>query len=284
MNGGVRTLDLDLSGIRVRLEGPGDGVLDRFRADWEIWLGSPADCPDLVLEYHVSGDPPQDQTVLRKVLHLEESGDLISITTGEGRVDLDRQGRAQAAVSRGGDNFRFYAVQNLLLASLARILPDRGAMVIHGAGILMKGGAVALVGPEGAGKTTWSRIAGEAGAAILSDDLLFLRIEGDQVLALGSPYRADRAAPVGPGKWPLGMLLSAKHAALPEILPCSRLRFQALLSANLPFFSDRVGKDPRLDRLLDSVLDKVPFRTLAFAPEPSFMTVIGEALAGRPGR
>ena len=284
MTGGVRTLDLDLSGIRVRLEGPGDGVLDRFRSAWEIWLGSPVSSPDLVLEYRVSGDPPPDQTVLRKVLHLEESDDRISITTGEGRVDLDRKGRAQAVVRRGGDNFRFYALANLLLASLARVLPDCGAVVVHGAGILMKGGAVALVGPEGAGKTTWSRIASAAGAAVLSDDLLFLRIEGEQVLALGSPYRADRTAPVGPGKWPLGILLAAKHAVLPEILPCSRLRFLGLLSANLPFSADGVGSDPRLDRILDAILDKVPFRTLAFAPEPSFMPVIGEALARRPGR
>ena len=77
------------------------------------------------------------------------------------------------------------------------------------------------------------------------------------------------------------MLLSARHASKPEILPTSRLAFQALLLANLPFSGDRVGTDPRLDRMLDTLLDTVPFGTLAFAPQPSFLPVLGRALAGR---
>jgi hypothetical protein len=278
MTGKHDTLDLDLSGIRVSLKGPRDGSLDLFRDEWASWIGSPEGSPDLVFEYSVSGEPPSDQAVLRKVLHTGHGGGRTSFTTGEGRVDLDSHGRATAVVRRGGDRFRFYGLQNLLLAALATVLPGHGVLLVHGAGILLEGVAVALIGPEGAGKSTWSRIAREAGTPVLSDDLLLLGLDGDQAIALGCPFRDGGN---GPGRWPLGMLLSARHASRPELLPANRLAIQGLMLANLPFSGDRVGIDPRLDRMLDMLLETVPFGTLAFAPEPSFLPVLVNALAGR---
>ncbi|MBD3867654.1 MAG: hypothetical protein IFK94_05970 [Acidobacteria bacterium] len=270
------TLDLDLSGIHVSLTGPDDGALEMFRVEWAAWLGSPADQPDLRMEYRVSGEPPPDQTTLRKVLHTAHGDDSITFTTGEGKLELERSGHASATVTRGGDRFRFYGLQNLMLAALARVLPGRGIMVVHGAGILLDGTAVALIGPEDAGKTTWARIAAENGLTVLSDDLLFLGLDGEQAFALGSPFRS---ASTGPGRFPLGLLLSSEHAPEAAVRLCSRLAFQALLSANLPFSGDLIGKGTGLDRLLDGLLEAVPFRTLAFAPDPSFLDRIGESLA-----
>ena len=277
MSGKPCTLHLNLSGIRVQLDGPDDGVLTMFREEWAPWLASPVDRPDLVVEYSVSGDPPPDQALLNKVLHTVRIENGISFTTGEGRVDLDSAGRAAAVVRKGGDRFRFFGLQNLLLAALARVIPGRGFLVVHGAGILLNGIAVALIGPEGSGKTTWARIAEQHGARVLSDDLLFLGLDGGQAIALGSPFRG---AANMPGRYRLGMALRAVHAQTPSILPGSRLAFLALLSANLPYSGDRIGNDPRLDGLLDSFLDAVPFRTLAFAKSPSFLPLLEDALAG----
>lgn len=271
-------LDLDLSGITVRLTGPDDGAMELFRTEWRPWLASPEAEPVLRMEYRVFGEPPPDQDTLRKVLHTEHSDGRIRFTTGEGRVEIDRCGRASATVSRGGDRFRFFGLQNLMLAALARVVPGRGIMVVHGAAIVLEGAAVALIGPEDAGKTTWAEISRAQGLKVLSDDLLFLGLESGRAVALGSPFRGSGNVP---GRFPLGMLLAAEHAAQPAILPCSRLVFQALLSANLPFSGDRIGQGAEIDHLVDNLLDTVPFRTLAFAPDPSFLQLLADGLAGR---
>ncbi len=270
-------LNLNLSGIHVQLDGPDDGAMELFRSEWSDWLTSHRKAADLRMEYRVSGEPPRDQDTLRKVLHTGHGDGTIMFTTGEGRIEIDRSGRASATVSRGGDRFRFFGLQNLLLAALARVLPSRGIVVVHGAGIVLEGAAIALIGPEGAGKTTWADISREQGVTVLSDDLLFLGLDRGQAVALGFPFRGAGNAP---GRYPLRMLLAAEHAGEPAILPCSRLVFQGLLSANLPFSGDLIGQDADLDRLLDRILDVVPFRTLAFAPDPSFLQLLGDRPAG----
>jgi hypothetical protein len=274
MTASQRTIHLDLSGITIRIDGEDDGVLDLFETFWPDWISSPADRPDLAVRYRAEGQPPAQTTRLDKILDADIQQDQASFITGEGRIVVRADGSADATVLEGYKEFRFFGLQNLLLAALTWILPLRDALVLHGAGIILDGSAVLLIGPENSGKTTWAGLAREAGVAPVSDDLLFVDCAGEHPCVLGSPFRADTLQPCGPGRWPVALFLTPKHASEAELLDCSLLAFQAILAANLPFAAGQLGSGGPLDRLLDRLPGMAGFRTLAFAKDPTFLPVL----------
>jgi hypothetical protein len=64
----------------------------------------------------------------------------------------------------------------------------RGTLILHAAGAVYKGHALALVGSKGAGKSTFLLdLVGRRGMGFLSGDKLFLRMEENRILAYGWP-------------------------------------------------------------------------------------------------
>ncbi|MDA1081237.1 MAG: hypothetical protein O2973_06105 [Gemmatimonadetes bacterium] len=70
------------------------------------------------------------------------------------------------------------AAHFLLEPVLAFLLRCRRTLVLHASAVEMDGRAVAFVGPVGAGKSTIAAACVAAGAALLSDDVLAIRLEG----------------------------------------------------------------------------------------------------------
>ena len=55
--------------------------------------------------------------------------------------------------------------------------------------LISSGGWVVLVGSEGAGKSTWARLGEEAGAHVVSDDLVLVDPSESGFCLLGAPFR-----------------------------------------------------------------------------------------------
>jgi len=276
-----RAMHLDLSGIRVQVTGDDDPLFDLWEGLWPEWISSPAETPDLDVRFRLEGPPPERTDRLPKILESRLRKDRAEFQTGEGRIVVEAGGSARATVRRGDVRFRLYGLQNLLLAALSWVLPRRGGLLLHGAGILLQDQAVVLVGPENAGKSTWIELAREAGARPVSEDLLLIDASGPRPAVLGSPFRADRVSPCGPGRWTAPLFLKPEHGERARLAPGSRLAFQAVLSANLPFAAGTVGRGGELDRLLDRLSSTVEFRTLFFAKDPSFLPVLEDWLESR---
>jgi hypothetical protein len=70
---------------------------------------------------------------------------------------------------------------------LAQVLPFaaavKGLEVMHASAVVLGGGAVALLGPGGAGKTTLALALCELGASFLADDVLALELRDSELLA-----------------------------------------------------------------------------------------------------
>ena len=163
---------------------------------------------------------------------------------------------------------------NLLRASLAWALPGRGGALLHAAGIALDGRAFVLVGPSGSGKTTWARVAGEAGAVVLSDDLVMVDGIGPRLEALGAPFRSTLRLPLAAGRWPLAAILFPRHGARPSFEPCSALLAKARVTANLTFIADAVERDERVAGVIERLTSQVACADLAFAPDPSFLNLL----------
>jgi HprK-related kinase B len=76
---------------------------------------------------------------------------------------------------------------NLINACYAKIVLDRGHVLLHAAGVCRAGQAVVLAGPPGAGKSSASLHLVDAGFHFLSNDRVLTRAEGGRVQALGYP-------------------------------------------------------------------------------------------------
>ena len=76
-------------------------------------------------------------------------------------------------------------IRHLFLDSaLPMLLSHRGRTVLHGSAVLCGRGAVALLGPGGAGKSTLAARFGSDGCPVIADDAVVLRRRGHQVLAI----------------------------------------------------------------------------------------------------
>ena len=128
-----------------------------------------------------------------------------TLATGDGRV-LSLRGQARDMLldagevgvfhlSADGSSLR-YASPDPDAPAFARMLTDTalgtaallcGHEGLHAAAVAIEGGAVAIVAGTGAGKTSLAVAALRRGAALITDDLLFLTDTGDAVLAHAGP-------------------------------------------------------------------------------------------------
>ena len=96
---------------------------------------------------------------------------------------LSADGRTLVGYRRGRTPLT--TVRHLALdQALPLVLAHRGNTVLHASAFVHDGGAVALLGPAGAGKSTLTASFGTDGAAIIADDAVVLRQRGDVLVTL----------------------------------------------------------------------------------------------------
>lgn len=93
-------------------------------------------------------------------------------------------------------------LQGVLMATLLR---QRGFLTLHGAGLARDGGAIAILGNSGWGKSTLSSYLSDHGFALLGDDIVAIdtRVERGPVIVPGFPVarlRPDAAQHLSSGK------------------------------------------------------------------------------------
>jgi hypothetical protein len=170
---------------------------------------------------------------------------------------------------------QYYALLNLVTAAAAWRLPSRHGLLLHAAGIVLDGRAFVMVGSEGSGKTTWALLASEAGAGVLSDDLVVVERDADgRAQALSTPFRSAQYGTMPPGRWPVAAFLLPAHGPAPALETVSALATEARITANLPFVVDAMGRDARLPDAVERIARSAPARTLVFARDRSFVPLL----------
>ncbi len=152
-------------------------------------------------------------------------------------------------------------------------LAHHGGLVVHAAGVVVDGRAVLLAGRSGAGKTTAARLCERAGFTILNDERVILRLEGDRVVAHGTPWHGEMDV-VSAACAPLAALAFLEHGtstrAIAQAPPATVRRL--VPRCRLPYW-DPEGM-ARVLETASAIADRVPTYALPFVPDDTLTDVI----------
>jgi hypothetical protein len=179
-----------------------------------------------------------------------------------------RAGRGRIRQSRNP-----YAVDSVLRIVHTLILARQGGFLVHAASVIRGGRAFLFAGVSGAGKTTISRLA-PPDAALLTDEISYVRRAGNAYEAWGTPF-AGELAKVGENQAaPLNTLFLLEKGPENRIEEIAEADAVRLLLRNILFFAD----DPELVSLVFrsacEFVEKVPVRRLIFVPDKSVWEMI----------
>ena len=120
---------------------------------------------------------------------------------GDFRAELDpalRHGHIRQTATPYAIDAAFRILHSLLLAR-------EGGLLVHAASAVRGGRAFLFAGVSGAGKTTISRLA-PPDVTLLTDEISYLRREGDGYAAFGTPFAGELAKPGENVRAPLAAL------------------------------------------------------------------------------
>lgn len=275
-SGGGGTPAFDLSGLAVRLRGLPEPHATRLRADWRAFAADEAGLdPFLDLEVEAAAEAADPTPFGAKEMTAHFDGERARYAFAEGEAEVPLRGPVRVRLGATTREKQYFALLNLTIAAAAWRLPSRGGALLHAAGIVLDGRAFVLVGAEGAGKTTWTLLARDGGAGVLSDDLVVVAPgPAGGLEALSTPFRSAQYGTLPAGRWPLAAFLLPVHRAAAALEPAAPLALRARLTANLPFVVEAIGRDPRISELPERLAAAAPARTLAFARDPSFLPLL----------
>lgn len=200
-------------------------------------------------------DPDEDLSVT--FLH----GNWI-LTRGDFRAEFD------ANLRRGTirQNAAPYAIDAAIRVLHSLLLARQGGMLVHAAGAVRHGRAFLFAGVSGAGKTTISRLA-PPDATLLTDEISYLRREGEGYTAYGTPFAGELARPGENVRAPLEaiyLLTQGLENRIDDVSEADAVR--AIVECVLFF-----AYDPELvSRVFESactLVQRVPVRRLTFLPD-----------------
>ena len=166
-----------------------------------------------------------------------------------------------------------YAIDCVLRIVHSLILARQGGFLVHAASAICGEKAFLFSGVSGAGKTTISRLA-PPDATLLTDEISYVRREGNRYLAYGTPF-AGELARVGENRCaPLSALFFLEKGVQNKIEPIAPVEAIQRLLRNILFFAD----DPELVKLVFlaacEFASLVPLYRLVFFPDQRVWDVI----------
>lgn len=189
---------------------------------------------------------------------------------GAGRLEL-RRGDFSAEIFRKTGQGEACAAPNeqcldaFLRSLISWNLLETGGLMLHSAGLVLGGKAYIFPGKSGAGKSTLSRLALEAGAEVISDEINLLRPGPRGWRAYGSPFWGEMRAGGRQASWPLGGLFLLKKAGAASLLPCRGGEAFRVLLRCLVNFSRSAEVSAAALLATGRLLTATPVRKLAFA-------------------
>jgi hypothetical protein len=166
-----------------------------------------------------------------------------------------------------------YAIDCVLRIVHTLVLARQGGFLVHAASAIRGGKAFLFSGVSGAGKTTISRLA-PPDATLLTDEISYVRREGNQYVACGTPFAGELARVGENQSAPLSALFLLEKGLHNSIEPMGTTEAVQRLLRNVLFFAD----DPELVELVFQAVCEfaslVPIRRLIFVPDQRVWDII----------
>jgi hypothetical protein len=179
-----------------------------------------------------------------------------------------KAGRGQIRQSRNP-----YAIDSVLRIVHTLILARQGGFLVHAASAIRGGRAFLFAGVSGAGKTTISRLA-PSDATLLTDEISYVRRDGDAYRACGTPF-AGELARVGENlSAPLSTLFLLEKGLENRIEPVAEAEAVRLLLRNILFFAEDSELVNLVFRSACEFVQRIPVRRLIFVPDERVWAII----------
>jgi hypothetical protein len=166
-----------------------------------------------------------------------------------------------------------YAIDCVLRIVHTLILARQGGFLVHAASAIRGGKAFLFSGVSGAGKTTISRLA-PLDATLLTDEISYVRREGDRYLACGTPFAGELARVGENQSAPVSALFLLEKGLQNRIEPVGATEAVQRLLRNILFFAD----DRELVKLVFQsaceFASLVPIHRLVFVPDQRVWEII----------
>jgi hypothetical protein len=166
-----------------------------------------------------------------------------------------------------------YAIDAVLRIVHSLILARQGGFLVHAASAIRGGKAFLFSGISGAGKTTISRLA-PPDATLLTDEISYVRRQGNRYLACGTPFAGELARVGENQSAPLSVLFLLEKGFENRIEPVGATEAVQRLLRNILFFAE----DPALVELVFQsaceFASLVPIRRLVFVPDQRVWDII----------
>jgi hypothetical protein len=166
-----------------------------------------------------------------------------------------------------------YAIDCVLRIVHTLILARQGGFLVHAASVIRGGKAFLFSGISGAGKTTISRLA-PPDATLLTDEISYVRREGNGYVAFGTPFAGELARVGENQSAPLSALFLLEKGLHNSIEPLSPTDAVQRLLRNILFFAH----DPALVELVFQAACEfaslVPIHRLVFVPDQRVWDII----------
>jgi len=159
-----------------------------------------------------------------------------------------------------------YAIDSVLRIVHSLIQAPQGGFLLHGASAIRNGRAFLFSGLSGAGKTTISRLA-PPDATLLTDEISYIRRDGDSYEACGTPFAGELARVGENCRAPVEHLFFLAQGPENRIDPIPTPDALRMLLRNILFFADDSNLVEMVFRSACEFLSRVPASRLTFFPD-----------------
>ena len=261
------SLVIEIGRMPVRVNTSDPGFLAMLQDRYAGFLGSSSEHAEIEFEVELAQPSPTDP----------ESD--VRVTHNSGRWSLQRGDfRAEWEPALGTGRIRQsanpYSIDAVLRIVHTLVLARQGGFLLHSASAIRNGKAFLFAGVSGAGKTTISRLA-PADATLLTDEISYVRKDGEGYIAYGTPFAGELAKLGENVSAQLAALYLLRHGSENRIDPVPSAEAARSVLANMLFFAE---DDQLVQAMFHSAFEfvnRVPVSRLTFLPDSRVWELIG---------
>lgn len=251
-------ITVEIGGMPILLYMQDDDFRQQLAQRYSGFVGSPVQ-PRFEFEVELtapSPNHPDDEVQVRM-----QDG-VWRLRRGDFRAHWD----PQAGHGRIRQSANPYSIDSVLRIVHTLILAREGGFLLHSAGAICNRRAFLFSGVSGAGKTTISRLA-PPNVTLLTDEVSYIRRDGDGYLACGTPFAGELARVGENCSAPIDCLFFLHQGAQNKIESIAKPEAIRRLMRNILFFAEDADLVSKVFQSACDFVERVPVRRLTFVPD-----------------